>query len=523
MQTKIVNESFRTARLGVNAFERYCLKHNPIIIWREESTADFGIDGELELCSINEDKKTEPSGKILKVQLKSTLKDSFISNETESGFTFNAKEKDIDYWLKHNNEVILVIYLQKEDGLYARKVTEVRKARKKVKTIPVYFEKVKNRLIDGDNDFTVRFANYFKDRVDYSVTETILSNIIPYTRLPKYVYEYDAKIESYKELDPKIKRDEIPVHINYGKKIYTFINLKGFSSFNDLALKNTNPKQIPFKKFLVSNETKNYSIELLNKYFKNYCETKGIGFNKQYLRYYFRVLFREMKFQIDDYAISRIKRLNLKEQIMELICDLENTKYENINTFKEMLLDVFKDEEDPNDLINEIVSICLKPIEENFDEKKVRKVYRRVEYNSKTEEEQDRGVVVYFDYHNKSQFIRHYAFDANHLLIDDKLYLAITPKFLFTNDCKKVLENKKRVTSLTNALTKQQYNNNFVDYLYFIFHYLSNNKKYINISEIENSNISLGFFWQDEVNFGIANEQRPKIENSEKAVQTTLF
>jgi len=60
----------------VNAFADYCNRHQPYIIWREETKNDFGVDGEVELTEITIDGKTKPTSQILKVQVKSTQHDN---------------------------------------------------------------------------------------------------------------------------------------------------------------------------------------------------------------------------------------------------------------------------------------------------------------------------------------------------------------------------------------------------------------------------------------------------------------
>jgi len=47
--SKIVQESHIVGKEGVNAFEKYCLEHEPTILWREENVNDFGIDGVMSL------------------------------------------------------------------------------------------------------------------------------------------------------------------------------------------------------------------------------------------------------------------------------------------------------------------------------------------------------------------------------------------------------------------------------------------------------------------------------------------
>ena len=63
---------------GVNAFSLFCERHKPFITWRPTSTNDYGIDGEIELANTNREGKLESTGEILKIQIKSTEKGSYI-------------------------------------------------------------------------------------------------------------------------------------------------------------------------------------------------------------------------------------------------------------------------------------------------------------------------------------------------------------------------------------------------------------------------------------------------------------
>lgn len=65
----------------VNKFESYCINQNPVILWREKNVNDFGIYGEIELTRINKNGKQEATGKIIKVQIKSSKYGEFTLRE----------------------------------------------------------------------------------------------------------------------------------------------------------------------------------------------------------------------------------------------------------------------------------------------------------------------------------------------------------------------------------------------------------------------------------------------------------
>lgn len=106
----------------------------------------------------NEDRKIEPLGEIMKVQIKTAgTASSYIRNETSGSFEFYPRKEDIEYWEKYKKnglEVLLVIYDQRNDILYCKNVIDTDvfvgkenlKKGKKKNTNAVTFDKTNNRL-----------------------------------------------------------------------------------------------------------------------------------------------------------------------------------------------------------------------------------------------------------------------------------------------------------------------------------------------------------------------------------------
>lgn len=108
--SKTIQESHIIAERGVNAFADYCNRHTPYMLWRPENINDFGIDAEVELAAKNSNGKTEPTGEIIKIQIKATETGSYIKNEKEKSFDFHARPEDVEYWNKHSLSVILIVF-----------------------------------------------------------------------------------------------------------------------------------------------------------------------------------------------------------------------------------------------------------------------------------------------------------------------------------------------------------------------------------------------------------------------------
>ena len=89
-------------QLGANLIERIVLRMN--YIWRPTSIFVVGIDGEIELC----DPATgEATNNIVKVQAKATTRP--FQAETPDSFEYLCEQRDLDYWLRGNAPVVLIV------------------------------------------------------------------------------------------------------------------------------------------------------------------------------------------------------------------------------------------------------------------------------------------------------------------------------------------------------------------------------------------------------------------------------
>lgn len=147
---KIVRDTHVTGMKGVNLFEKYCLQHEPVIVFRETLKSDFGIDGEVEMTDINAEKKVEPTGEILKIQIKTGS--SYMRNINNKQFDYYASNDDLEYWSKYKNhglEVILIIIDDVTGNVYCKKVFDydvysAKSSLKKKKNLPITFDKEEN-------------------------------------------------------------------------------------------------------------------------------------------------------------------------------------------------------------------------------------------------------------------------------------------------------------------------------------------------------------------------------------------
>src|SRR4051812_22891208 len=98
-------------QLGANQIERIVL--NMKYVWRPTLIFDAGIDGEIE---IRDPITGEATNSIVKVQAKATTL-SFQA-ETADAFEYLCEQKDLDYWLRGNTPVILIVCRPDTDEAY---------------------------------------------------------------------------------------------------------------------------------------------------------------------------------------------------------------------------------------------------------------------------------------------------------------------------------------------------------------------------------------------------------------------
>lgn len=305
--SKIVSESHITGDKGVAAFHSYCANHTPFILWRPETVNDFGIDGEVELTTRNANGKLEATGEILKVQIKSTTKGSYIHKETDTSFEFKPREEDVDYWNKHKLDVVLVIFDDSTNRLYGKKTLKIDEGYYK-KNIPIVIGKEENNLSAGKNDFLEKFSGSFKQRINHDIKEKLSSNIFKFTKLPKFIYQFEPKITNAKEIFEKIENTERPVFLFHSKKLHTFFNPNGFPRFRDEVIDYSTKKELPVKELLKDKGSRRLVTELMNLEFKQLCFSEKIGFNRQYDRYFFMVKSKTFNSRIEYYDSKSGKR-----------------------------------------------------------------------------------------------------------------------------------------------------------------------------------------------------------------------
>lgn len=155
--------------------------------WTATTAAfDSGIDGYIE---IRDPETSQALNQIVQVQVKAT--DGRWSFETDKAFQYLCDERDLNYWRRGNAPVLLVVTRPKTGEAYWVNIKEYFKTPAAQKERRVYFNKETDRF-DKASASAIRKAAVSTDAGLYvsptKKTETLISNLLPITRLPRELF-----------------------------------------------------------------------------------------------------------------------------------------------------------------------------------------------------------------------------------------------------------------------------------------------------------------------------------------------
>ena len=151
-------------------------------VWRPTSQHDTGIDGEIE---VRDSTTGVMSGLLLKVQSKAV---SAFANDAAEGFDYWPEQRDVDYWLKHNVPVILVVSRPNTREAYWQPVQE---PSGQVRSRKFHFDKHRDALnasAAGRLVELVRQQSAGAMGIALKRPERLVSNLLPAMKLPARLY-----------------------------------------------------------------------------------------------------------------------------------------------------------------------------------------------------------------------------------------------------------------------------------------------------------------------------------------------
>lgn len=169
---------------GVNVVERIVLEMN--YAWRPTPGFDVGIDGEIEIL----DPVTgEATNSYIKVQVKATSQP--FTAETSNSLEFLCDPRDLEYWLRGNAPVILVVCRPADNEAYWVPIKDYFRDPAIQKTRKVIFDKSTQRF-DKDCATTLKNLALPTDSGIYfsplDTTETLYTNMLQVKSVAKTIY-----------------------------------------------------------------------------------------------------------------------------------------------------------------------------------------------------------------------------------------------------------------------------------------------------------------------------------------------
>lgn len=152
-------------------------------VWRPTSQHDTGIDGEIE---VRDPVSGAMTGLIIKAQVKTSRS---LVNETEEDFDYSPERRDVRYWLSYNVPVILIVCQSTTKDAFWLPVREF--APGSGERTRLHFNKTRDRLGKGSAARLVEFAKAttpWANAPSLDVSETLLSNLLPVSRLPERLF-----------------------------------------------------------------------------------------------------------------------------------------------------------------------------------------------------------------------------------------------------------------------------------------------------------------------------------------------
>lgn len=236
MTIKKVTPQSIIGQLGANLIERIVLQMK--YVWRPLLIFDVGIDGDIEICDPITGEATNAT---IRVQAKATAK--AFQAETPESFEYSCEQKDLEYWLRGNASVILVVCRPETNEAYWISVKDYFKDLASQKTRKVHFNKIDNRF-DVASAPDLKQLALPRDSGTYFAPlpkrEVLYSNLLEVTSFAPKIYIADVEYRSPGEVWNKFKSMGVRVSSEWiltNKRMVSFRNLEEppFDSICDIG------------------------------------------------------------------------------------------------------------------------------------------------------------------------------------------------------------------------------------------------------------------------------------------------
>lgn len=289
---------------GINLVERIVLGMK--YAWRPTPGFDVGIDGEIEICDPVTGAATNS---IIKVQVKSTSQP--FQSETFDTLEFTCDPRDLDYWLRGNAPVILVVCRPSTEEAYWVSIKEYFRDSAIVKTKKVVFKKRLNRF-SVDTAESLRTLAIPSDSGIYfsplKQSEHLFTNLLAVNGLSANIYCAETSYRSARDVWAEINKVGAKVGSEW------IIKNKMLISFNPLD-------EFPFDKICEPGTCECFDVDewsdtndddrtrdfvhLLNMALRERTKLVGLRYHKDHEIYYFPANRRLKTVRIEYQSLKR--------------------------------------------------------------------------------------------------------------------------------------------------------------------------------------------------------------------------
>jgi len=273
-------------QLGANLIEQIVLRMK--YVWRPLLIFDVGIDGEIEIC----DPITgEATNSVIKVQAKATERP--LQAETSETFEYTCEQRDLDYWLRGNAPVILIICRPDTDEAYWISLRDYFKDLGSQKARKILFDKNRDRF-DTTCAIALKQLSLPKDSGIYFSpllkTETLYTNLLKVASFAPTIFIAETEYRDHKEIRERFKSMGVKVGSEWiikNKRIHAFYDLDEYP-FNQICDLGTR-ESLDTTEWAESDSenTKHDFVQLLNLCLRERARLLGLWFSKEHGYYYF--------------------------------------------------------------------------------------------------------------------------------------------------------------------------------------------------------------------------------------------
>ena len=289
---------------GVNLVERIVLEMK--YAWRSTPGFDVGIDGEIEVC----DPITgEATNTYIKVQVKSTLQP--FTAETPNSLEYICSPKDLEYWLRGNAPVILVVCRPEDNEAYWVSIKDYFRDPAIQKTRKVIFDKSKQRFTKDSSIVLKNLALPADSGIYFSpldTTETLYTNLLKVKSVVETIYVAVTDKTKNSEIWDTFKQLNVKVGGEWILKNRTIISFHPLDEFPFAEVCDPGSCERfdvdEWSETADEDKRRDY-VQLLNRALRERTWLLGLKYHKEHEYYFYRAPRKLNTIHIDYQSIKR--------------------------------------------------------------------------------------------------------------------------------------------------------------------------------------------------------------------------